>query len=135
MPLNHAMYAPIDKYSDQLKTLKTIMDKYIPRNTKVFFIPTFREFPSRYKETFANTYKSMDRNKRIQRLLGELYANMEEDFISDTSNRYGFLDLYNITSSLASWSEDGIHMKAVYYDAIMSLFWELYCNSLELGQF
>jgi hypothetical protein len=26
-------------------------------------------------------------------------------------------------------------MQYKYYDAIMSIFWELYCNSLELGQF
>jgi hypothetical protein len=134
MPFNHAK-GPVGKYRDEMMKLKVIMDKYIPRTTKVFFIPTFREFPAHYKEMVANNYRNIDRNKKIKRLIGELYLIMEEDFISDTSNRYGFLDLFHITSSLESWSTDGIHMQYKYYDAIMSIFWELYCNSLELGQF
>jgi hypothetical protein len=115
--------------------LKAIMDKHIPRTTKVFFIPTFSEFPTNYKKELANNYRNFDRNKRIQCMIGELYLIMEEDLVSDTSNRYGFMDLFHITSSLESWSTDGIHMQYKYYDAIMSIFWELYCNSLELGQF
>jgi hypothetical protein len=134
-PFNHAMYGNVNMYKKQILKLKTIMDRYIPRKTKVFFMPTFSEFPSKYKSDFAKKFKHLDRNRQLEGLLKSLYNVMEVDFLDNTSNRYGFVDIYGMSKSLSSWSQDGIHLNGKWHDIVMSMFWELFCNSLELDEF
>ena len=60
-----------------------------------------------------------------------LYGVIEDDLIDPATNRFGFLDLQRISKPRGEWVHDhGSHMDAMWYQTVMSMFWEIYCNSV-----
>jgi hypothetical protein len=129
LPFNHAFGRGLSYYIGQMKTFKGLVDKYVPRTTKVFLIPAFKEFSSRYTKLKDHRINTLQRFEAIWLLNHALFGVTESNLLSPDTNRYGFLDLFTISEPLIDWSTDGVHFEPIWYELIMSMFWELYCNS------
>jgi hypothetical protein len=64
-----------------------------------------------------------------------LYEVLERDIVSDEGRIFSFLDLFEASLSRVTWSTDGVHMKPVWYENVMTMFWETFCNSVLLDEF
>ena len=112
------MGEPLDAIIRQLELLKTLVDKYVPSNTKVFFL------------TISDKFTSIEMSEKLSRFNHALYELTERDMLRPGSNRYGFVDLLSLSEPRDDWVADGTKMAEVWYQTMMSMFWETYCNSL-----
>ena len=131
MPFHHSpdFDLKLDVHIQQLKMLQILVNKYIPRTTRVFYIPTDNEVDKRYRKPYPRR-NGLRRNDLIDLLNKALYGILEADFLDARSGRYGFIDLFSISKERSNWSADGIHMEPKWYNLVMSMFWELFCNSV-----
>ena len=118
LPFHHCIHKTIDEYVDQLKLLKQLVDEHVPSSTKVFFLPAHHTIKPGYTETMLPLNQA-------------LYSLLEEDMLNPETNRYGFLDLQRISKPMTQWVLDkSTHMDGMWYQTMMSMFWEIYCNSV-----
>jgi hypothetical protein len=132
MPFNHAMYATLEKYTEQLQQLRQIINSYIPHETRVFYVTTFSEFDNKNVDK-SKRFKRIDgllRSDRIEILNRALYGVIEDDLLNATSNKYGFLDVFPMSKSRESWNTDSQHMIPIWYETEMTMFLDLFCNSV-----
>ena len=121
-PFHHCLRKTIDEAIDQLKLLKHLVDNYVPSSTKVFFLPTH------------HTSKT-EQDGAMLALNQALYRILEDDMLQPKTNRYGFLDLQRISKAIPQWVLDHCtHMDGMWYQTMMSIFWETYCNSVTGNQ-
>ncbi|KAK2166061.1 hypothetical protein LSH36_43g08035 [Paralvinella palmiformis] len=132
LPLNHVKFLDARRVQLDIKTFHALLKMYIPRSTKVFYMPSFMEFERTRKNTFWNN-KLVDGLlawQRIDRLNRILYDVIEEDLLNVSSGIYSFFDLIDMSKDRQRWSTDGVHMERVWYSSVIRSFWHVYCNSL-----
>ncbi|KAK2155394.1 hypothetical protein LSH36_241g02017 [Paralvinella palmiformis] len=136
-PFNHDKRAKMSQNRNDTKRLKSILDDYVPRTTRIFYIPAFSEFENKRKGStyFNKKYHGYLAATKINWLNHKLYSMLEKDLLRGNGNVYGFLDVFTISKSRENWSTDGVHMKSVWYKNEMSMFLQLFCNSVSHGAF
>ena len=107
---------------ENLRYFKSLVDKHVPSDTKVFFLPSH-----------ATSTKDPLLNK-INKMNHILYEVLEKDMLVPGTNRYGFIDLFKISMSRHDWNAIKYHMARIWYKTIISMFWEFYCNSATENQ-
>jgi hypothetical protein len=131
-PFNHMKFSSTSQNRRELKQFKFLVDKYVPSSTKIFYIPTFSEFENRRKDKtyFNKKYHGALAVPKILWLNHKLFQILERDLMNESSNIYGFFDMFSISKSRESWSTDGVHMISTWYQNEMSMFLDLFCNSV-----
>ena len=123
LPFHHTVFEEDFHVAlEQLRSFKALVDKHVPSRTKVFFLPAHNVWHKPGKP---------GKGEAIRRLNHALYVMMESDMLQPGSNRYGFLDSLVLSKSRSDWTINwsGIHMTRVWYQTIMSMFWQTLCNS------
>ena len=124
LPLHHAIEKDFNVSLKQLRLFRDIVKKHVPRHTKVFFLPAHTVF------------KYTVHSETVRRLNHALYDMMETDMLNPAANIYGFIDLLDISIPRTDWRDHGdiMHMTKDWYQTVISMFLETYCNSVTLHQ-
>jgi Pyruvate/2-oxoacid:ferredoxin oxidoreductase delta subunit len=137
LPFNHiATKHHLQKAPAEIKYFHALVKLYIPRTTKVFYMPAFSEFEAKKNEHWRNrTVDGLSGLKRMDKLNHILHDVIKDDVTNASSGIYSFLDLVDMSRDRLSWSTDGVHMQPVWYKTVVSYFWEIFCNSLSGNNF
>ncbi|KAK2163301.1 hypothetical protein LSH36_82g06002 [Paralvinella palmiformis] len=121
----------------EIEYLKGLVEEYLPNTTKLFYITSYGEFEERRKssEWYEHSFEGMLARDKIDKMNRILYDVLEGDLLKRDGRYFGFFDLIDISEDRGNWSTDSVHMKVVWYESIMSMFWETYCNSVLLDMF
>ena len=132
LPFNHVKFIDLRRVRIDIVSFHALVKLYIPRSTKVFYMPSFAEFEEPRKGSFWM-------NKRVDGLLAWqrinilnqiLYDVIKDDLFNATSGIYSFLDLLDMSKDRLKWNRDGIHMNEQWYSSVIRNFWEVFCNSV-----
>ncbi len=131
-PVNHAKTLTVREPSDfvsQIRGMKSLINTWMPNNTQVVWLPGMAEAErARGENNYVNkTWGGKLASEIIRDLNQILYEKMEAEFLSDNGRHFGFFDLFKATEGHGDWSVDGVHMKAFWYDLIMSYVMETFC--------
>ncbi|KAK2146385.1 hypothetical protein LSH36_612g01099 [Paralvinella palmiformis] len=104
---------------------------------KIIYMPAHGEHEKRRNsvEWRNRLFEGMLAAEKLDKMNRILYDILENDLLNQTGRYYGFLDLFHLTKDRYSWSLDGVHLKSVWYETAMSMFWETYCNSVLMDRF
>ena len=130
-PFNHMGHLP--SAAAEMRYFHALVKLYIPRTTKVFYMPAFCEFDESKLAKYRN--KILPGWKRIDRLNHIMYDVIKDDVLNPTSGIYSFFDLVDWSRDKKLLTTDGVHMLPIWYDTIVSYFWEVYCNSVFSNDF
>ena len=130
LPFHHAKFNKVETVRSNIHLLRSLVHKYVPLTTKVFLIPTHGEFEStrtntKYKHRKFHGFLA---NNLIYKLNHILFNVFKDDFIDDNNNICGFFDLWKMASTREKWSLDGIHMQTIWYESVVRMFLETFCN-------
>ena len=137
LPFNHAKFINMERIRIDIETFHALLKMYIPRSTKVFYMPSFAEFEHSRKGDFWKDKRvdGMLAWQRIDILNGVLYDVIKGDLFNASSGIYSFFDLLDMSKDRGRWSKDGVHMEALWYSKIIRTFWEVFCNSVLSNDF
>jgi hypothetical protein len=137
IPFMHAKHSTLlSRVPLEIAYFKGLVEEYIPKTTKVFYIVTHYEFILGEKPSWADhLFEGMSAAGIIQKMNRALYDVLKDDLADPASQIFGFYDMFKISSSRGNWSLDGVHMQHIYYDVVMDMFWQTFCNSVLLDQF
>ncbi|ELT89926.1 hypothetical protein CAPTEDRAFT_217991 [Capitella teleta] len=130
-PLNHEK-----KYFRGVTDLAGLLDlvlKHVPRTTEVHWIPTASEFASRRPASAAMydnlTYgeDKLDANSQIYLLTTQITRVLEPYLRNPKYNMYGFVSLFNMSSTKEEWNEDAIHFNYVWYAHVIRTLLSMLC--------
>ncbi|KAK2158942.1 hypothetical protein LSH36_161g03015 [Paralvinella palmiformis] len=121
----------------EIKYFKGLVEEYLPNTTKLFYITSYGEFEKERKssEWYKHLFEGMLARDKIDKMNRILYDVLEDDLLKRDGRYFGFFDLIDISEDRGNWSTDSVHMEVVWYESIMSMFWETYCNSVLLNMF
>ncbi|KAK2155898.1 hypothetical protein LSH36_228g06019 [Paralvinella palmiformis] len=121
----------------EIKYFKGLVEEYLPNTTKLFYITSYGEFEKRRKSSkwHKHLFDGMLARDKIDKMNRILYDVLADDLLNRDGRYFGFFDLIDMSEDRGNWSKDSIHMEAVWYQSIMSMFWETYCNSVLLDMF
>ncbi|KAK2157496.1 hypothetical protein LSH36_190g03009 [Paralvinella palmiformis] len=131
LPFSH------DKHSYSLIQIKAaityfhnLVRTYVPIGTRVVYFPAFSEFENARKSLLYinRTYGGLLAAEKLSKMNNILYEVIHDDISEPATNINGFVDLFSISLSRQRWSTDGIHMKDVWYDVVVSMFWHTICE-------
>ena len=131
LPFNHAKLMNSDRIKLDIKYFKGLVDMYIPKSTKIFYMTTPGEFEGRRKLKIwkRRKFEKMLATEKINKLNHVLYDAVEGDLLSD-GRTFGFYDLLEASRTRGNWSVDGVHMDDIWYERVNQRFWQTYCNSI-----
>ncbi|KAK2166019.1 hypothetical protein LSH36_43g00005 [Paralvinella palmiformis] len=138
LPFSHAkVNLPLSRLPTEIQYFKALVEEYLPQKTKLFYMPAHSEHEQarKHKEWKNRLFDGMLAKEKINRMNQILYRVLENDLLNQSGRYYGFLDLFHLSKDLDSWSLDGVHLKPVWYETVMSMFWETYCNSVLMDRF
>jgi hypothetical protein len=134
LPFNHIHN--LDISPAEMSYFHALVKLYIPRTTKVFYMPAFSEFDEAKKLYWKKKkFGALPGWQRIDKLNHIMYDVIKDDVMNASSGIYSFLDLVDMSRDRSSLSTDGVHMQYVWYDTVISYFWEIFCNSLSDDEF
>ncbi|KAK2158938.1 hypothetical protein LSH36_161g03009 [Paralvinella palmiformis] len=121
----------------EIEYFKGLVEEYLPNTTKLFYITSYGEFEEQRKssEWYKHLFEGMLARDKIDKMNRILYDVLEDDLLKRDGRYFGFFDLIDISEDRGNWSTDSVHMEVVWYESIMSMFWETYCNSVLLDMF
>jgi hypothetical protein len=135
MPLNHVkLESTVAAARIYVRYFRDIIQHYIPKTTKIIYIPQFAEFESAKLQHYANaTYDNKTATEFIHDLNQEIYLINEADFLH--SRALGFFDLLQLSMDKEEWTEDGIHMKTIWYTTVVDMLFNMICTSGKMQEF
>ena len=122
LPFHHHRDTTLEDVRSQVIYFKGLVDKHVPSSTKVFFLPSH------------DTSRDDAQLNHFNQMSHALYEILEKDMLNPDTNRYGFIDLFEVSMSRQDWRARGNHMARIWYRTIISLFWEFYCSSFADNQ-
>ncbi|ELU13884.1 hypothetical protein CAPTEDRAFT_202528 [Capitella teleta] len=129
MPMNHIKRLPLNKFTNDFPKFLSILKNAIPPTSEFFLIPGTAEFdviaPVRYRGKLFNGFLA---NDAIRRLNTAMSLILEPELVNQTSKLSSFLDLYEVTGSVLSLADDGVHFKAEWYQVFWRVFLDVYCQ-------
>ena len=131
-PVNHAKLKTVaqpGEFLRQVRSMKSLIETWMPNNARVVWLPGMAENENaRGKGKYVNkTWGGKLASEIILDLNQILYEEMEPAFLSEKGRYFGFFDLFKASEGHDGWSLDGIHMKAFWYDLIMTYVMETFC--------
>ena len=138
LPFAHAKHnMQLKRLSMEIQYFKSLVEHYFPDTTKFIYMPAYSEFETVRGNTIwkERLFEGMLAKDKIHKMNDILYTVLEPDIVMPNRRIFTFLDLFEASVSRASWSTDGVHMKPVWYDNIMAMFWETFCNSVMMDKF
>ncbi len=133
LPFNHMKKVTTGELRTELTQLKHLIWQTLGDRTKVFWIPAFREY---YQKHLPWRKASEDKRQRgelgtrtIDAMNHVLFDVMASDIQNASLNRFGFMDLIQVSRDRHDWSRDGIHMHKIWYHRILSYFFQLLCST------
>ena len=138
LPFVHAKQnMKLDRLAIEIQYFKNLVEYYFPKNTKLIYMPAYSEFAKKPDNTMwrGRLFEGMLAQEKIAKMNDVLYDVLEPDLLKDNGRIFSFLDVFEASVSRATWSNDGIHMQAVWYENVMTMFWETFCNSVMMDDF
>lgn len=129
LPFNHIKKTSSIEFTSHMERLKFLITKYLNSNCKIFILTGTNEFENRKKRGFINTtYEGRLANDQIRTLKHITFDVLKENFKNKLSNIYGFFDLQDMSKSRETWCEDGFHFRTVWYNSVMTNFFQTLCQ-------
>ena len=126
----------LERLAMEIQYFKGLVEHYLPNNTKLIYMPAYSEFAKRPDSVWKDhLFEGMLAEEKIAKMNDILYQILEPDLLKDNGRTFSFLDLYEASVSRGEWSTDGIHMQPVWYENVMTMFWETFCNSVMMDEF
>ena len=137
LPFSHAKrQILLSRLRMEIQYFKSLIDHFIPITTKVVYIPVYAEFDDKKPLLWRNRlFENMSATDMLNEMNHVLYDVIENDLLDPTGRYYGFLDLIDVSKDRAAWNTDGVHMKPIWYERVMMMFWQTYCNSVLRDEF
>jgi hypothetical protein len=138
LPFVHAKHnMRMSRLPIEIEYFKKLIEEYLPKTTKLFYVTSYGEFEEarRGSKWSGVLFEGMLAREKIDRMNHVLYEVLEDDLLNVGGRYFGFLDLIDVSKDRGNWSTDSIHMEVVWYDSVMSMFWETFCNSVLLDSF
>ncbi len=138
LPFAHAKHnIHLSRLPMEIEYFKKLVEEYLPNTTKLFYFPSYGEFEqARNGSNWSNhLFEGMLAREKIDKMNRVLYKVLEEDLLKPGGRYFGFFDLIDVSQDRGNWSTDSVHMKAEWYESVMAMFWETYCNSVLLDMF
>ncbi len=134
-PFNHAKNInSIERTKVDLRFLRDLLDVFLPKESKIIWMPSFMEFESKRVNIPYWINATSDGNmlawEKLDQLNHVLYDVISDQLVGQSGRVIGFLDLIQASSSRESWCLDGVHLKSVWYDVMMSYLMELICGDI-----
>jgi hypothetical protein len=127
----------LDRAEMEIQYFKSLVDIYVPNSTRVIYMPAYSEFEKTRNNTkwSSRRYQGMLGAEKVNELNKVLYKILEPDLLQPNGRILSFLDLFEASLPHSAWCVDGVHMTHEWYDNVMAMFWETYCNSVLLDEF
>ena len=138
LPFAHAKQnMKLERLAMEIRYFKGLIEQYFPSNTKLIYMPAYSEFAKKPDNTVwrGHLFEGMLAQEKIAKMNDILYQILEPDLLKDNGRIFSFLDVFEASVSRAAWSTDGIHMQPVWYENVMTMFWETFCNSVMMDEF
>lgn len=133
IPMNHLKKYSAANFRDHFEHSLSILKKRKPARSEVYLLPGTAEFESprvpksRYKYKRFFGLLALD---QIHVLNQNMFSMLKRDIIEHTTSKiYSFLDLVNVTSSLVTLSNDGVHFQPVWYDVLIEAIMGVHCQN------
>lgn len=119
-PFNHLKSANPAAVLTNLKGMSNTAATHIPASTRVYWMPAFSEFNSKKPAAFRGQKGlSMDQLNHL------LFKAVKPAIVSESTHRYGFFDLVDMSKTREQWSLDGVHMYDEWYHVVGRLLVQL----------
>ena len=138
LPFAHAKQnLKLERLAMEIQYFKNLVELYFPKNTKLIYMPAYSEFAKKPDNTvwLRRRFEGMLAQSKIAKMNDILYKVLEPDLLKDNGRIFSFLDLFEASVSRGAWSTDGVHMENVWYENVMTMFWETFCNSVLRDEF
>ena len=137
LPFIHAKNnMKIKRLKMEILYFKSLVEQYFPNTTKLVYMPAYSEFDSTRGGYWKNRrFEGLLASQKIKKMNDILYEILEPDLLRNDGRVFSFIDVFEASLPHASWCTDGVHMKPVWYENVMTMFWETFCNSVLLHQF
>jgi len=138
LPFVHAKHnMRMSRLPMEIEYFKKLIEEYLPKTTKLVYFTSYGEFgeAKRGYKWSGVLFEGMLAREKIDRMNHVLYEVLEDDLLNVGGRYFGFLDLIDVSKDRGNWSTDSIPMEVVWYDRVMSMFWETFCNSVLLDMF
>ena len=138
LPFVHARQnMKLERVKMEIQYYKSLVEQYFPSTTKLIYFPAYSEFESARAKGYwkGRRYEGMLASEKIKKMNDILYEILEPDLLRDDGRVFSFLDVFEASLPHADWCTDGIHMKPIWYENVMTMFWETFCNSVMLDEF
>ncbi len=131
-PVNHGKFREIPyHFRLQLRSLKSLIDAWMPRSAQVYWLPGMAEHENRRNvaEFVNRTLRGKLASELILELNRRVYKELEPELLREAGRYFGFFDLFQASINRSEWSFDGTHMQPFWYELIMSYLLQLFCVS------
>ena len=129
LPFSHAKYnIKLDRLKMEIQYFNSLVEYYFPKTTQIFYIPS-------YNEPGGSRFEGMLAGEKINKMNEILYQLIESKLLKTDGRVFSFLDLYEASLSRGEWYSNAVHLKPVWYENIMTMFWETFCNSVMMNEF
>jgi len=138
LPFAHAKRnMALSRLPMEIKYYIGLLEEYLPKTTKLVFMTSYGEFETARTNMYWKNrlFDGLLAREKIDRMNHVLYEVIKDDLLKEDGRYFGFFDLIDVSRDRGNWSTDAVHMKPVWYESIMSMFWETYCNSVLLDRF
>ena len=138
LPFAHAKQnIRLDRLAMEIRYYKDLVEHYFPKNAKLIYMPAYSEFAKKPDNTVwrGHLFEGMLAQEKIRKMNDILYQVLEPDLLKENGRIFSFLDVFEASVSRAEWSTDGVHMFPIWYENVMTMFWETFCNSVILDEF
>ena len=138
LPFVHAKHnMKLERVKMEIQYYKSLVEQYFPSTTKLIYFPAYSEFDSARAKGYwkGRRYEGMLASEKIKKMNDILYEILEADLLCGGGRVFSFLDVFEASLPRADWCTDGVHMKPVWYENVMTMFWETFCNSVMLDEF
>ena len=138
LPFVHAKQnMKLERLAMEIQYFKNLVEYYFPNNTKLIYMPSYSEFAKKPDNTVwrGHLFEGMLAQEKIAKMNDILYEVLEPDLLKHNGRTFSFLDVFEASVSRGTWSTDGVHMKDVWYENVMTMFWETFCNSVMMDDF
>ena len=121
----------LTKVRADIEYLKMVIDMYVPARTKLVWFSKISECQRMKPDIWKNvTYGAhFKTNEQLVRLNKALFEVLQPAFVKTDSKIVPFFDIHDMSLGVPHWSEDGMHRKPVWYDVVLSNWFQTFCHN------
>ena len=129
VPFNHEIRfgrTLFDKGYLDLQYFSSLLDFYLPKSTKIVWVPNARLFPTKERLKFFPIQRGLTQIEQVNMLNVALFHVIKDKFMERDSNTFAYYDAIELTCQLEKFTDKaGVHYLPFYYETMIRILWQL----------